>query len=103
MRTVPTDAERRLWALVRDHRLAGFKFRRQVPIGSYIADVLCAERKLIVELDGSQHAESNRDMERDRWLAGQGFRIVRVWNNDMLARPSAVLETIYAALTEDQS
>ena len=100
MRATPTEAERRLWALVRDRRLAQFKFRRQVPIGRYIVDVLCAQRKLIVELDGSQHAESASDMARDRWLTARGFRVLRVWNNDMLARREAVLDTITAALEE---
>ena len=100
MRTEPTEAERRLWLLLRNRRLDHFKFRRQVPIGHYIVDVLCADRKLVIELDGSQHAESERDTLRDRWLAEQGYRVLRIWNNDMLARPTAVLETIWANLQE---
>ena len=100
MRSHPTEAERRLWALVRDKRLAGFKFRRQAPIGPYIVDILCADRNLVIELDGSQHDASDRDAVRDRWLQDQGYRVLRVWNNDMLARPAAVLESIWAALEE---
>jgi very-short-patch-repair endonuclease len=98
MRTSPTDAERRLWALVRDRRLEPYKFRRQVPIGSYIVDLLCAEKNLIVELDGSQHLESQRDVVRDAWFLEQGYRTLRFWNGDVLARPMAVLETILAHL-----
>jgi very-short-patch-repair endonuclease len=102
MRAQPTEAERRLWLLLRSRRLAEFKFRRQVPIGRYIGDILCPDHKLIVELDGSQHAGNELDIARDRWLTAQGFRILRIWNNDMLARPSAVLETIWAHLQEQE-
>ena len=100
MRSAPTEAERRLWALVRGRRLAAYKFRRQVPIGQYVVDVLCPDHKLVVELDGSQHADNVYDKTRDSWLEAQGFRILRVWNNDMLARPNTVLETIWANLQE---
>jgi len=102
MRSHPTEAERRLWTLLRDQRLAAFKFRRQAPVGDYIVDLLCAGRKLIVELDGSQHAENAYDAVRDTWLAQQGFRVLRVWNNDMLARPASVLQAILAALEEQE-
>ena len=102
MRSHPTEAERRLWMLVRGKRLADFKFRRQAPIGPYIVDLLCADRFLIIELDGTQHADSPRDLVRDRWLAAQGYRTLRIWNNDMLARPAAVTETIFAHLQEQQ-
>jgi very-short-patch-repair endonuclease len=72
MRGAPTDVELRLWLLLRDGRLNGFKFRRQVPVGPYIVDLLCVGAKLIVEADGSQHAESLRDNIRDAYLASQG-------------------------------
>jgi very-short-patch-repair endonuclease len=100
MRAQPTEAERRLWGLVRDRRLVNFKFRRQVPIGNYVVDVLCADRHLIVELDGGQHTESAYDEARDSWLKAQGFRVLRIWNNDMLARPDAVFTAIFNALEE---
>jgi very-short-patch-repair endonuclease len=69
MRREQTDAERKLWLLLRDRRLAGAKFRRQAPIGPYIADFICPRRKLIVEADGGQHIDDPSDVERDRWLA----------------------------------
>ena len=70
MRAAPTDSELRLWRLLRDRRLSGFKFRRQVPVGLYIVDFHCVGAKLIVEADGSQHAESRHDSIRDAYLAG---------------------------------
>ena len=96
MRGAPTDSELRLWRLLRDRRLNGFKFRRQVPVGLYIVDFLCVGAKLIVEADGSQHAESPRDKARDAYLANQGWKVLRFWNNEMLQNREGVLETIYA-------
>ena len=75
MRRAPTDAERRLWRLLRDRRLSGLKFRRQVPVGPYIVDFLCVGARLIVEADGSQHAENSRDKVRDAYLARQGWKV----------------------------
>lgn len=89
-----TDAERRLWTHLRAHRLTGAKFRRQQPIGRYIVDFVCFESRLIVEADGSQHLESAADLERDAWLASQGYRILRFWNNDILNNTGAVLQSI---------
>jgi very-short-patch-repair endonuclease len=86
MRGAPTDAELRLWRLLRDRRLNGFKFRRQVPVGRYIVDFLCVGSRLIVEADGSQHAESRHDEVRDAYLASQGWKRSR----------ESVLETILA-------
>jgi very-short-patch-repair endonuclease len=103
MRSTPTEAERRLWLLVRDRRLAAYKFRRQVPIGRYIVDMLCAKSRLIVELDGSQHAENAYDAGRDAWLAAQGFRVLRVWNGDLLAHPDGIVELIWSKLQEEKS
>src|SRR6185312_14806389 len=82
MRHEPTDAEAAMWRLLRDRRLAKHKFRRQVPFRNYILDFVCLERKLVIEIDGSQHAESSRDMEREALLIAEGFRIARYWNND---------------------
>lgn len=95
MRKEPTEAERKLWHLVRDRRFSGFKFRRQVPIGRYIVDLVCLDRRLIVEADGGQHAENSYDAERDAWLAGQGFRLRRFWNADILQRPDEVRDTFW--------
>ena len=97
LRANMTDAERRLWYRLRAHRLEGIKFKRQVPIGRYVADFACMERKLLVEVDGGLHAESNSDVERTKWLEDQGFRILRFWNNEVLNETNAVLEIILAA------
>jgi very-short-patch-repair endonuclease len=96
MRGAPTDAELRLWRLLRDRRLNGVKFRRQVPVGHYIVDFLCVGAKLIVEADGSQHAESLRDNIRDAYLANQGWKVLRFWNNEVVQNREGVLETILA-------
>ncbi|MCC6734848.1 MAG: endonuclease domain-containing protein [Bauldia sp.] len=97
-RRSPTDAERRLWYQLRDRRLGGFKFVRQEPIGPYVADFCCREAKLIVEVDGSQHANSKRDLVRDAWLANEGYRVLRFWNVDVLQRPRDIGDAIIAAL-----
>lgn len=100
MRREPTDAEAAMWRLLRDRRLAPFKFRRQVPFQSYILDFVCFKRRLVVEIDGSQHASSpETDAIREGVLAREGFRIARYWNNDVLQRRSAVLEDILAKLS----
>jgi len=96
MRGAPTDVELRLWHLLRDRRLNGIKFRRQVPVGPYIVDFLCVGLKLIVEADGFQHAESLRDKARDAYLAGQGWNVLRFWNNEVLLNRDGMLETILA-------
>ena len=96
MRRVPTDAERQLWSRLRAKRLNGWKFRRQQPIGPYIADFVCMEAKLIVELDGSQHAESPRDKARDSNLEERGFRILRLWNDDVIRDLESACATISA-------
>jgi very-short-patch-repair endonuclease len=100
MRREPTDAERAMWRLLRDRRLARFKFRRQAPFQNFIIDFVCFEQRFIVEIDGSQHADSGRDLARDAILTAEGFRVVRYWNNDVLQQPSAVLEDILAKLAE---
>ncbi|MBL9066275.1 MAG: DUF559 domain-containing protein [Sphingopyxis sp.] len=103
MRSEPTDAERALWHLLRAKRFVGYKFKRQVPIDRYIVDFVCFADRLIIEADGSQHAESNYDAERDAYLAEQGFRVLRFWNNDILANTEGVSEVIWAALQDDKS
>ena len=89
-----------MWRLLRDRRLAKFKFRRQVPFQNYILDFVCFDKRFVVEVDGSQHAPSERDAARDTVLIAEGFRIARYWNNDVLQRPSAVLEDIVVKLAE---
>jgi very-short-patch-repair endonuclease len=103
MRHAPTDAELRLWRLLRDRRLNSLKFRRQVPVGPYIVDFLCVGAKLIVEADGSQHAESTHDKARDAYLERQGWKVLRFWNNEVLQNREGVLETIYAHAAKPSS
>ena len=98
MRANPTDAERKLWAILRAGRLNGYKFKRQVIIDSYIADFVNFEHRVIVEADGSQHADSEYDVRRDAYLHRQGFRVLRFWNGDVLTNPHGVAETIWHAL-----
>jgi very-short-patch-repair endonuclease len=98
MRRESTDAELAMWRLLRDRRLAKYKFRRQVPFQTYILDFVCFEKRVVIEIDGSQHADSARDVARDATLRAEGFRIERYWNNDVLQRPSAVLEDIFGKL-----
>jgi very-short-patch-repair endonuclease len=100
MRRGPTDAEAAMWRLLRDRRLSRFKFRRQVPFRNYILDFACFDQRLIVEIDGSQHADSERDTTREAALVAEGFRIARYWNNDVLQRPTSVLEDILSQLAE---
>src|SRR5215471_702930 len=100
LRRDATDAERRLWYRLRARQIAGAKFVRQDPIGPYVVDFACREQRLIVEVDGGQHATDPRDAVRDQWLSDRGYRVLRFWNNDVLANTEGVLETIAAALLE---
>ncbi len=94
-----TEAETRVWHMLRAHRTNGYKFRRQVPIGRYIADFICHEARLVVEIDGGQHDHySLRETERSGFLQSQGYRVLRFWNNEVLANPDGVFETIINAL-----
>jgi very-short-patch-repair endonuclease len=96
MRANPTEAEKRLWSMLRDRRLAALKFRRQQIIFSYIVDFVCFEHRLIIEADGSQHADNKDDARRDAFLRGQGFGLMRFWNNQVLAERDAVASAIFA-------
>ena len=96
MRSEPTFAEKVMWDRLRNRKLAGLKFRRQVPIGPYIADFLCKEGRLIVEFDGPNHDEAY-DRKRDGWLEAQDYRVLRFANNDLGNRLSWVLDSIRAA------
>ena len=98
LRSTMTDAEQRLWHYLRLRQLAGHRFRRQCPVGPYIADFACLERRLIVELDGGQHAGSAQDRCRDAYLHRCGFRVLRFWNNFVFDNPEGVLSEIDRAL-----
>jgi very-short-patch-repair endonuclease len=97
-----TDAERKLWFALRDRRFAQFKFRRQVPIGPFIADFVCFEARLVIEIDGSQHAESSTDKRRDRWFVANKFQVLRFWNNDVLSNLEGVATVIAETLALEQ-
>jgi len=99
MRTHPTEAEKRLWTMLRDRRLSAFKFRRQQVIQPFIVDFVCFERRLIVEADGSQHADNENDIRRDAFLREHGFQILRFWNNQVLREGDAVMTAILASLS----
>jgi very-short-patch-repair endonuclease len=98
LRTRMTDAETKLWQELRAKRFENYKFRRQAPIGKYIADFVCYERKLIVEVDGSQHRDSQHDSVRGLWLGEQGYRVLRLWNRDVLKDMNGALLSILDAL-----
>ena len=89
-----TQAERRLWQLLRAKQLEGLKFKRQVPIDRYIADFVCFEARLIIEADGGQHSGSIQDAERDAYFASQNLMTLRIWNNDILQNPNGVISEI---------
>ncbi|MBH0236312.1 endonuclease domain-containing protein [Methylobrevis sp. L22] len=102
LRKEMTEHERRLWYRVRAHRFEGFGFRRQVPIGPYVVDFLCAEAKLVVELDGDSHGEQRqqaRDATRDDYLTTEGYRILRIWNFEIMDDFDAVLDRLLAELS----
>lgn len=102
LRRAPTDAERKLWYLLRSLKPLGMHFRRQAPIGIYIADFAWHAGKIVVELDGSQHAEARAsyDARRTDWLQSQGYRVLRFWNSGVLKSPRSVGEAILAAADE---
>jgi very-short-patch-repair endonuclease len=94
-----TEAERALWRHLRLRQFDGYKFRRQQPIGRYIVDFVCFEKKLIIEVDGGQHAEQLAyDIERSAWLEKEGFRILRFWDNQVLKEVESVKEAIVSTL-----
>lgn len=93
-----TNAEASLWHHLRNRALMGCKFRRQHPVGPYIVDFACIERKLVVELDGGQHVDAPADAARTRWIEANGHRVLRFWNNDALVQQQVVLAVIFEAL-----
>ncbi len=100
LRQDSTDAERRLWAVLRDRRLAGYRFRRQHPVADFIVDFACTKHHLVVEADGGQHADSEADARRTKILEEAGWQVIRFWNNDVLVNTESVVETILRALQE---
>ena len=103
LRKNSTIAEAKLWRRLRARELNGFKFVRQEPVGRYVADFICREHKLIIEVDGGQHADSKRDIVRDAWLREHHYRVLRFWNNDVIGNLEGVLEAIFGALTAETS
>ena len=100
-RAQPTTTELILWRLLRHRGLAGLKFRRQVPIGPYVADFACLKARLLIELDGGQHSQDEaaaKDEARTRWFEREGYRVVRFWNAELSENLNGVLDTLYAAL-----
>ena len=101
LRKNQTDVEQLMWKYLRNRRLFNFKFRRQFPIEPYIADFACLELKLIIELDGGQHASRiNYDNHRSLFLKQRGFKVIRFWNNDVIENTEGVLEAIRLAILE---
>ena len=102
LRRDSTDAEQLLWRHLRNRAAIGAKFRRQHPIGPYVVDFVCLERRLIIEIDGGQHATiAEQDTRRTDWLESEGYRALRFWNNEVLEQTEAVVVTIRAALRAD--
>lgn len=103
MRRDATEAERLIWRHLRGHRFVGMKFRRQHPIGSYIVDFAALKHRIVIEIDGGQHADSRDDEIRDAWLRSAGYRVLRYWNNDVLERTDAILEDIWRKVVCDDA
>ena len=102
LRKYPSEAERALWQELRRRQLAGHRFRRQEPLGRYIVDFLCYEKRLVVEVDGGQHLErAAYDRDRTRWLGARGYRVLRFWNNEVLGQMEAVKTVILDALLSE--
>ena len=101
LRANTTPHERKLWRALKVIPIEGSHFRRQVPIGPYVVDFFCPAKRLILEIDGGHHNEDDvaeRDLERQQWLEGEGYRVVRFWNSDITGDLTAVLERIYVEL-----
>ncbi|MDA0692207.1 MAG: endonuclease domain-containing protein [Nitrospinae bacterium] len=103
LRKNSTDAERKMWSLLRNRQLVGYKFRRQHPIKNFIVDFACIEKQLIIEVDGGQHLERKKeDDERTQFLEIQGYRVLRFWNDQIFKETESVLEMILKALEEEE-
>jgi very-short-patch-repair endonuclease len=94
-----TDAERKLWRLLRSGRFEEFKFRRQQPLGPYVADFVCFDRRLVIEIDGGEHfRRAKADAIRTKWMEAKGYRVIRFWNSQVLGKVEAVLEEMARSL-----
>jgi very-short-patch-repair endonuclease len=100
LRQRPTDAERRLWYRLRSLRAVGIIFRRQRPIGRYIVDFICLERRIVIEVDGSQHSDCIDDRLRDIWLSRHGYTVLRFWNNEVFKQSEVVLRRIVQSVSQ---
>jgi very-short-patch-repair endonuclease len=103
LRKTMSDAERMLWHALRARQIEGARFRRQHPLGKYVVDFVCLERRLVVEVDGGQHTEDDQvahDVRRDRWLEAEGFRVLRVPTAEVYGNIAGVVDTIWAAVQE---
>jgi very-short-patch-repair endonuclease len=99
LRVDQTEAEQKLWSRLRHHQMKGFQFRRQHPIGPFFADFVCIERKLIIEVDGSQHADQTvRDDDRSEFLRDAGYTVMRFWNYEVIGEIDEVVQRIANAL-----
>jgi very-short-patch-repair endonuclease len=101
LRKNSTAAERKLWRYLRSRSLAGFKFVRQQPIGPYVVDFVCREQRLVIEVDGGQHADNKQDAIREQWLVDHRYRVLRFWNNDVLGNIEGVWDTIFTAASAE--
>lgn len=96
-----TDAESRLWYHLRDRQLGGWKFRRQHPVGPFIVDFICLEKKVVIELDGGQHGENEEvDARRTAYLNKMGYHVLRFWNHEVLQETDAIMDTIFDTLED---
>ena len=102
VRQASTDAERKLWYRLRSRSIDGFKFVRQEPIGPYIVDFVCRQQRLVIEVDGGQHATDKRDAIRDQWLIDHRYRVLRFWNSDVLGNIEGVWEAILSAASAER-
>lgn len=103
LRRTTTAAERKFWYALRAHRFDGLGFRRQVPLGPYILDFVCHDRAFVIEVDGGQHfstPQTNRDAVHDRWLASQGYRVIRIPNSEVLTNLNGVLEYLLSVTAD---
>ncbi len=106
LRKMSTDTEKVVWKQLRAKRFSGLKFRRQQPLGPYIADFVCFEKKIIIELDGGQHAFPGKiqgDLKRDKWFEAQGYTTLRFWDNEVLTNTQGVIEVIWKHCFEPPS
>jgi very-short-patch-repair endonuclease len=99
LRKISTDAENRLWQKIRNRQVRGCKFKRQYPIEHYVADFICVEMGLIVEVDGGQHCENKKDEIRTEFLESKGYEVIRFWNNEVLGNIEGVLDTLTLTLS----